>query len=110
MKKLIFSAIFLTTCLYGYVFAGPADTATYGGNTIIRNSKIQNEAVINRLKIKAVGRNQKVSVGSMKIKRGTKIENANLKNKTVIKNANIEVRGSGQNIDVGNFEISKWGL
>ena len=98
MQKAILT---LTLIFVGSVIAGPAD------KVIIRNSKIENKTAIQRLKVKAVGKNQKISVGSFKIKKGTKIENAKIKNKTVIKDADIEVRGSGQNIDVGNFEISK---
>ncbi len=98
MKKLILTTILIS---FGLSFAGPAD------KVIIRNSQIKNEAVIKKLKVKAAGKNQKISVGSFKIKKGARIENSKIKNKTVIKDANIDIRGSGQNIDVGNFEISK---
>ncbi len=98
MKKIIFTLLIISVSA---VLAGPAD------KVIIRNSKIQNKTTVERLKIKATGKDQKISVGSFKIKKGVRIENATIKNKTVIKDAQIDVRGSGQNIDVGNFEISK---
>lgn len=99
MKKAILTT--LTLIFIGSAIAGPAD------KVIIKNSKIENKTAIKRLRVKAVGKNQNISVGSFKIKKGTRIENAKIKNKTVIKDADIDVRGSGQNIDVGNFEISK---
>ncbi len=83
------------------VLAGPADGVS------IKNSTIKNKAVIKDSKFILRGKNQKLSVGNMKIKKGTKIKNSKLENQTVIKRVEVKASGSGQNIEIGNFEVGK---
>jgi len=80
-------------------FGGPAD------NVEIRNSKITNKTIIKDSKFILKGKNQKLSAGSMKIKKGTKIRNSKIENKTIMKKVEVKASGSGQEIEIGNFEI-----
>jgi bifunctional N-acetylglucosamine-1-phosphate-uridyltransferase/glucosamine-1-phosphate-acetyltransferase GlmU-like protein len=83
------------------VLAGPADKVE------IRNSTIKNKAVIKDSKFILRGKNQKLSVGNMNIRKGTRIKNSKIENKTVIKRVEVKASGSGQNIEMGNLEIGK---
>ena len=105
MKKVLTGVLALTVSagLLTATMAGPADSAANGVS--IKNSAITNKSEVGNSRITNVGVDQKVNVGGVKIRKGTKMENTYLENKSKVKNTAVTNVGVGQDVTVGGVDI-----